>query len=378
MNEIRMYVERLFQGKTLTDDVIELKEEIYGNLVARYEDYVASGMSEAEALAKTKASITDVEDVLSGDRPLDAASAPAAETATLPSDASAASGATAPQHAAGGPVPPSGVAASAPAAPAEPAPKKKRGAIIAIVAVAAVIVLGVLAFGLIAADEALDAQEDRQERVYGDDDNITVDRDGVNLSSGGDSVSVGSDGVKVTSSEDAITIGSDGSIRLDGELVDDALKAVVNSTASDVSPYVGTALSDAQKVEQAVRALPLGTWAAAIDVSRGNGVLAFTYEKLHELDGDSVDAALIYTASALFCAIPDAMDIQITVSEADDLPNDTDTFAFHRSMLEKAFGLALNGDLVSDAGWKKLKDEHLYQGGEFRERIIDQAELAAR
>ena len=77
-------------------------------------------------------------------------------------------------------------------------------------------------------------------------------------------------------------------------------------------------------------------------MTRGNGVLSVAYEKLPELDGDSVDAALIYTASALFCAIPDAMDIQVTVSEADyDDRNEVDTYAFHRSMLEEAPALHL-------------------------------------
>ena len=63
MNELRMYVEHLFEGRVLTQESIELKEEIYGNLVARYEDYVAGGMSEAEALETTKASFTSIEDV---------------------------------------------------------------------------------------------------------------------------------------------------------------------------------------------------------------------------------------------------------------------------------------------------------------------------
>ena len=44
MNELRMYVEHLFEGKVLTPENIELKEEIYGNLVARYEDLIASGL----------------------------------------------------------------------------------------------------------------------------------------------------------------------------------------------------------------------------------------------------------------------------------------------------------------------------------------------
>ncbi|MFR3450879.1 MAG: hypothetical protein ACLTSX_03775 [Collinsella sp.] len=42
-----MYVEHLFEGKVLTPENIELKEEIYGNLVARYEDLIASGLDES-------------------------------------------------------------------------------------------------------------------------------------------------------------------------------------------------------------------------------------------------------------------------------------------------------------------------------------------
>ena len=78
MNELRMYVEHLFEGKVLTADMIELKEEIYGNLVARYEDYGAGGMDAAEALEKTKASITSLDDVLTGDAE-DASSADGAQ-----------------------------------------------------------------------------------------------------------------------------------------------------------------------------------------------------------------------------------------------------------------------------------------------------------
>ncbi|WP_443812878.1 permease prefix domain 1-containing protein, partial [Collinsella sp.] len=74
MNELRMYVEHLFQGKVLTAENIELKEEIYGNLVARYEDLVAGGMSEDEALARTKESFTSLDDVFA-EEPSDAEAA---------------------------------------------------------------------------------------------------------------------------------------------------------------------------------------------------------------------------------------------------------------------------------------------------------------
>ena len=64
MNELRMYVEHLFEGKVLTPENIELKEEIYGNLVARYEDLIASGLDESEAIAQTKESMTSIDDVI--------------------------------------------------------------------------------------------------------------------------------------------------------------------------------------------------------------------------------------------------------------------------------------------------------------------------
>ncbi len=64
MNELRMYVEHLFEGKVLTPENIELKEEIYGNLVARYEDLLSEGVPEADALRRTKESITSVDAVL--------------------------------------------------------------------------------------------------------------------------------------------------------------------------------------------------------------------------------------------------------------------------------------------------------------------------
>ena len=73
MNELRMYVEHLFEGKVLTPENIELKEEIYGNLVARYEDLIASGLDESDALAQTKESMTSIDDVII-ENPMDSSS----------------------------------------------------------------------------------------------------------------------------------------------------------------------------------------------------------------------------------------------------------------------------------------------------------------
>ena len=63
MNELRMYVEHLFEGKVLTPENIELKEEIYGNLIARYEDLIAEGVSEEEALERTKQSMSSLDEI---------------------------------------------------------------------------------------------------------------------------------------------------------------------------------------------------------------------------------------------------------------------------------------------------------------------------
>ena len=89
--DIRMYVEHLFEGRTLDAETIELKEEIYGNLVARFDDYVAQGMSEDEAYARTCEAVTSVDDVMGEkdagekDDPLDATVvAPAAAIAPEP------------------------------------------------------------------------------------------------------------------------------------------------------------------------------------------------------------------------------------------------------------------------------------------------------
>lgn len=63
-NDIRMYVERLFLGRELTSDLIELKEEVYSNLQARYQDYLAEGLDPEEAYAKTCEAVTSIDDVL--------------------------------------------------------------------------------------------------------------------------------------------------------------------------------------------------------------------------------------------------------------------------------------------------------------------------
>ena len=185
MNEIRMYVEHLFEGRMLTAENIELKEEIYGNLVARYEDYVAGGMDPAEALEKTKASMSSIDDVIEGVDDVretaradngDAAKVDTAETTVLPNAAVAKGsspaqpgtvGETVTMPVAGAPLPPAGfegevdedvasVSSSANAA----APKGKRTRNIIIAAAAGFALFVVVGVGLIYALR-IDRVEDR-------------------------------------------------------------------------------------------------------------------------------------------------------------------------------------------------------------------------
>ena len=323
MNEIRMYVERLFQGKTLTDDVIELKEEIYGNLVARYEDYLAEGMSEEEALAKTKASMTSVDDVVAGEAAADAAKAeePVAESVV--------------------------------------APAKKKWVIAAVVAVA---VMACLALGVKVVDELIDAREDQIEQQHDQERYDAIKKE-----------------LDVRDGADEITIDSDGTIRFDGDLADELLTDVVNADAGALRPFIGTNLSDGATVEQAIHALPMSAYATDVDVTKGDGVLSLSYRDLPDYDGDSIDAALVYNATALFCMIPDALEVQITVAEADD-PTDEDYYVFKSGVMaaDGGYGVALNGTMLSESNWNdQIKHDHLYKKN-FIERIIDQAERSAR
>ena len=354
MNEIRMYVERLFQGKTLTDDIIELKEEIYGNLVARYEDYLTEGMSEADALAKTQASMTSIDDMLAGEA--DATKDETMPTADTAAAATAEPGVTATEAAVvGAPTSPAAtpVTASVDSAPVLFFNKKW---IIAAAVIAVVIALGGIGFKIV--DEMNDAREDQLEEQY--------ERQQVQQHQG-DAVSSDS----ISSQARDITFDEHGNVFFDGEPGDDLLVDVTDTKSSDIHPYLGTPLIDAGKIESALRVLPMSRWVDAVDVTKGSDVLAFSYEQLPDFDGDSIDAALVYNATALFCALPAVQEIRVTVSEADD-SMESDYYVFQRATLESAYGTDLSESLVNESGWRQIKDS-LY-GVDFIDHAIDQAE----
>lgn len=361
MNELRMYVENLFTGKVLTPATIELKEEVYGNLVARYEDYRSNGLSEAEAIERTKASLTSIDDLIDGDD---------SEEASLQSEAAPALGDGADSAQPGRPASPvqesdvprgaeSALAnglASEPAARAESAARRKKWPF-AVGAAIVILLVGLAAIGLLGGLFVVDEVFDRG-LVSGQDPDSLANGLGVSGKNG----------------DDAITVGSDGTVRFDGDLADDIVKAVVDAGPESISGYSGTSSNDEMAVRALAGALPMSTWMTEARGSAPAGdQLVLTYTGVPEnYDSDSIDVAMAYNASAILIAMPTQGSVQVRVSESDD-PNDYDAYTFTRESLERQFGFSLSSDLLTVDGWKKLKEGGIYQSG-FAERAAEAAE----
>lgn len=402
MNEIRMYVEHLFEGRMLTGENIELKEEIYGNLVARYEDYVAGGMDTAEALEKTKASMSSIDDVIEGVDDVretaradngDAAKADTAETTVLPNAAVAKGsspaqpgtvGETVAMPVAGAPLPPAGfegevdedvasVSSSANAA----ASKGKRTRNIIIAAAAGFALFVVVCVGLIYA-LWIDRVEDRADSAVAEVQNSGQSMTNGGTASGqqsgqanGQSNSGQGNGASARNKE--VVVDADGTVWVDGELGDDIAVAVVNAQPGDISLYAETDPSDAANVESLIRLLPMSEWATDIDVTLGVDVLGFAYREVPDgYDGDSIDLALSYNTMALFCSMPLLNEVRVTVTEAGD-PMDEDYYVFTRDNAQSRFGVMLSADMMNEAGWHQLKEDNLYSR-KFAENMVDAAE----
>ena len=399
MNEIRMYVEHLFEGRMLTAENIELKEEIYGNLVARYEDYVAGGMDPAEALEKTKASMSSIDDVIEGVDDVretaraDNGDAAEADTTVLPNAAVAKGsspaqpgtvGETVAMPVAGAPLPPAGfegevdedvasVSSSANAA----ASKGKRARNIIIAAAAGFALFVVVGVGLIYALR-IDRVEDRADSAVTEVQNSGQSTTNGGTASGqqsgqanGQSNSGPGNGASARNKD--VVVDADGTVWVDGELGDDIAVAVVNAQPGDISLYAETDPSDAANVESLIRLLPMGEWATNIDVTLGVDVLGFAYREVPDgYDGDSIDLALSYNTMALFCSMPLLNEVRVTVTEADD-PMDEDYYVFTRDNAQSRFGVMLSADMMNEAGWHQLKEDNLYSR-KFAENMVDAAE----
>lgn len=378
MNELRMYVEHLFEGKVLTPENIELKEEIYGNLVARYEDLIASGLDESEAIAQTKESMTSIDDVLEEGAAADDQEDPgiAGESEHGREGADGTAGAESEQGVEpvektalvpGMPVPPADDPVVEPARLDDKAKGTGRRALL--LGVLAVFLVIALIMAVLGATGIEDVNEPE----------VEIDNSALHVSDGkGNSVDVTpEDGVVIKGGDDSIVVDANGGVSYDGEPADDLLLSVVNSPSGDVKPYVDTDLSDAAKVEALVRALPMHEYACDIDTTKGVDALGLAYRELPEtVEGDSVDAALAYNVTALFCALPTVNEIQVTTTERDE-PQDETYLVFKRDDVQQRFGVRLDGEMVNEAGWKQIKRDNLYKS-RFIDRMVDAAEKAWR
>lgn len=372
MNELRMYVEHLFEGKVLTPENIELKEEIYGNLVARYEDLIAEGVSEEEALERTKQSMSSLdeidEDAASDDPSTISSVAAQGEGATQADGVVQTEESTQPDEtlADGTKVMRvSDVEVSGDQVAPESQPEKTldTGKVLkyGLIAFALIVLLGIggkLMLGCV--DEAAEHGEDQASVVQVDP----------SPSPQGSSNSQGAD---ANAADNAITVDENGRVWMEGEPGDELLAAVVGATYSDAAPYVDTKLEDTATVETLLHTLPLGDLATDIDVTKGSGVFSLAYREVPEAyDGDSVDVALAYNVAVLLSTMPLVNEIQVTVTEQSE-PMDESYYVFTRNDVQGAYGVMLSREMVNESGWRQIKDDHLY-ARKFAERLVEKAE----
>ena len=394
MNELRMYVEHLFEGRVLTQESIELKEEIYGNLVARYEDYVAGGMSEAEALEKTKASFTSIEDVFkeSGEaedsNAGEAASAEAGENGSaswIGGATQAASGAGGMGSAAetaqmprpeGAPVPPDGVGAEGQAtagthaAPKTRSPRKVWPFVVGGVLAAFILlaIVGTAVFGLIGeanvGEPSSTAQSITQSDSAATDANQGTANGQDNSNAGGGSSSQTYDDLDDQREYEAT------------KAVDDAIRA---HSIDTLRSYTGNSLPDQGFFEH----LPLSMYVSSTGSEQGSSASYNVYYAgvSDDIDGGGVDRALVYNAVAAFSVYPELQTINFTVQDADDTAHDANVYSFNRDTLERAFDNASGGAITqlnsslyeSQESWDQVRD--YVTRNHFYDRQTDLAEI---
>lgn len=394
MNELRMYVEHLFEGRVLTQESIELKEEIYGNLVARYEDYVAGGMSEAEALEKTKASFTSIEDVFkeSGEaedsNAGEVASTEAGESGAVSwnaGTAQAAPGAAGMGSTAetakmpcpeGAPVQPDGVGAERQATAGTQDASKTRSLrkiwpFVVCGVFAAFILLAIVStavFGLI--DEADVGEPSSTAQSITQNNSAATDAN-QGTANGQDS-SITGGGTSNQTYDD-----------LDDQREYEATKAVDDAIAAHsidtLKSYTGNSLPDQGFFEH----LPLSMYVSSTGSEQGSSASYNVYYAgvSDDIDGDGVDRALVYNTVAAFSVYPELQTINFTVQDADDTAHDANVYSFNRDTLEHAFDNASGGAITqlnsslyeSQESWDQVRD--YVTRNHFYDRQTDLAEI---
>lgn len=372
MNELRMYVELLFEGKVLTADAIELKEEIYGNLVARYEDLLAEGVSEAEALRRTKESMASIDDVLEEPSPLaesagqahsavgalgergaagDAAGTTAGAVdgnkgaaASAAADAARADAGSAASEAHVGAVScEDGAASTVSGSPVASSSRRARTGLSKTTKIVIAVLVGLLCLGslgiwafveLFGIDEAVESRvEAVEDRV---EDKVTGAVEGVHGS-----------------------VGNDASAELD--------QSILAVDPAVLASYVGLSVADANQLTGLIATLPLGAdYAQSVTGSAAGDTVSFELTNIPDaLDDDAVERVLAFDAMALFTVLPEVAQVQIGVQEQGDSADDRDFYVFDRETMEvrcQAFPAdhvgGFSPDLLDDAtAWSALAKE---------------------
>lgn len=391
MNELRMYVEHLFEGKVLTAENIELKEEIYGNLVARYEDYVASGLSEAEALEKTKASFTSVDDVIAEEGSPEEGAAQtrvmaggAAVSGAVDGDANASAAdvqsgegiapTTAIPRVEGAPVPPGAADGQVAAAPA---PTRKRWPIVVgIIAAVAVVGLALMLLFNVVVEPAFDYAEDTVENVI---DSSTGAGTGAQqgTSNGKGSGNGSGNGAGNQGTQQYV----DPEDQREYETTTALVNEIADSPVTQLQAYAGRA--NTSEVAALAAELPLGANLREAGIDTANAATAYLdyTEVSGDIEGDALDRALVYNVAAIFAVYPDISAVRATLQEAYDSQWDADTYLFDRTRVEQCFAntsgnavTQLNSSLLeSTDAWDQVKgcimDHH-----EFAENVVDWSE----
>ena len=353
-SDIRMYVEHLFEGRTLDAETIELKEEIFGNLVARFDDYVAQGMSEGEAYARTCDAVTSVDDVMGEkdagekDDPLDADTvAPAAAVAPEPTTVI------------GSPEPP------APRTEPNGAPKRwSTGMIVAVVAIVLLVagIAGCTVFNLLDMQRGLeDYQSQTSQTVQPVDqpnDTTYDDKTPTGDSSTSQTTSNEPDGNGTTGNDATSTSPTNGSSPQGGT----GLTAEVRAHSVDeLAGYAGTGLSDTARIEELVRSLPVGEYVTGVSADPGTRTVevTYTYQDRDRVtwDDDHVDLALVYDAVALMSTLDGIDTLRVTEIEDDGYDYDRDLRVFERTMLERLLGATLDASQLTAEAWEGIRGQ---------------------
>ena len=372
--DIRMYVEHLFVGRTLDAETIELKEEIYGNLVARFDDYVAQGMSEGEAYAKTCEAVTSLDDVMGERGTTDVPGGDAWASAPAPVEPGTYDEAEAHLWQDGAEpttvlTPP---AAPSPAATPSTAAAPKRwsaGKIAAIVAGVLVVVgiVGFLAFNMLGAQRALNDYQGQTsqnvQQVDQPDDTVYTDEATPENTTTTDQTTDTSDTQGTGAGNGQGTGSQNGSGNRNGAPAQSGTGPTSEVQAlapGTLEGYVGTTLSDGARITELARALPLGSYLteATGDAATGTLTLTYQYENRDYVahDDDHIDRALVFDVVALMCTMSDVSTVSVVEIEDDGWDYDRDLYVFERGSVERLLGVELTPAQLTASSWSTLRD----------------------